>query len=169
MAVDDPDDITSGASPGNANVEPATGDTADSATVQAKRANDKLAEAESSELTAAESTSQVLRPHIRAGQRDELVSRFRASQASALFDPEAMALLEKLQEKPLFTFEELANKIETPQAWLKLAVLVRAYFVEPLDNGVRATPEASEAIRKISSYLSRLDIPNHETETGKEP
>jgi hypothetical protein len=168
MAVDNPDDITSGASLWKANVEPATGDTADSATMQAKRVEDKLAETESSELTAAESASQVVRPRIRAGQLDELVSRFRASQASALFDPEAMSLLEKLQEKPLFTFEELAKLIETPEAWLKLAILVRAYFVEPLDNGVRATPEASEAIKKISNYLSRLDIPNYETETGKE-
>lgn len=161
------DDVTSGGSAGNVNIGMRTGHTADHAVVDTERDSDDIAKAESSGLTSRETARRLPSSSVRASERDALMAKFRAAQASALFDPEAMALLEFLSKKPLFDFGELAEKVLTPVMWVKLAVLVRAYLVEPLDNGVRVTPEGSQALKRVSSYLSRLDVENEGSDLGK--
>jgi len=161
------DEITTGGSAGNVNIGTGIGHTADHAVVDTERDSDDLAKVESSGLTSGETARRLPSSSVRASERDALMAKFRAAEASALFDPEAMALLESLAKKPSFDFGELAEKFLTPVMWVKLAVLVRAYLVEPLDNGVRVTPEGSQALKRVSSYLSRLDVANQESDLGK--
>lgn len=143
-----------------------SGHTEDSPVVGATQDGEDITEIES-ELTSGEISRRL--PSLAKGRSevDKLTAKSRAAQASALFDPEAMALLETLVKKPLFNFQELVEENLTPRMWIKLSVLVRAYLVEPLDNGVRVTMEGSEALKKMSKYLSKLDVETHGADLDK--
>ncbi len=158
------DMVTSGGSLGNANIETQTGQTANYAIVGNEFDSRNLVK-EQSEITMGEMACTLRSSNIRFSEYDAVMAKFRAAQASALFDPEAIGLLESLTKKPLFEFGELAENLTT-EMWIKLAILVRAYLVEPLENGVRVTPEGSQALQKVSNYLARLDTENQEIEKG---
>lgn len=143
-----------------------SGNTEDSPVIRATLDGENTTEIES-ELTSGDISRRLPSLGKDRSEVDELTAKSRAAQASALFDPEAMALLETLVKKPLFNFQELVEENLTPRMWVKLSVLVRAYLVEPLDNGVRVTTEGSEALNKMSKYLSKLDVKTHRADLEK--
>jgi len=159
------DDITAGGPTGNVDIGASASHTADHINIE-RRDIDSSVESESSGLTSGETTHHLSKSVGRTREGDTLKAKFRAAQASALFDPKAMDLLESLSKKPSFDFQELAEKILDSIMWVKLAVLVRAYLVEPLDNGVRVTSEGSQALKRMNSYLLRLDVEDQEVDLG---
>ncbi len=161
------EEITSGGLAKNANVISEAGHTEDHA-VPTEKYIDYASEMESSGLTSGETTHRLpLISGVRASERDALMAKFRAAQASAFFDPEAMALLDSLAKKPLTNFVELAERGLTPEMWVKMAILVRAYLVEPLDNGVRVTLEGMQAMKEVSDFLRRFDVEDQEQDHRK--
>ncbi|MGD0854720.1 MAG: hypothetical protein ABSA18_02825 [Dehalococcoidia bacterium] len=160
-------DITSGGLLGNVDIGTQAGQTADVVLEKDAESDTDYLVTKSSELTSDEYAPKLSSSHIRASERNALMTKYRAAQASAFFDPEAMALLERLTEKELYDFRELADKFTTIM-WVKLAILIRAYLVEPLDNGVIVTPEGYQALIRVKKYLSTLDTENHLSQTEKE-
>ena len=149
-------DITHGGLWENANIASDPYQTADRVIVDGEEEINSV-EVQASDLTLGQASRPIPSSTPRPSEIEQVMADFRAAQASALFDPEAMALLESLEEKPLFDFNELTEIILTPLTWVKLAVLVRAYLAEPLDNGVRITQKGSQALKMMSKYLSILD------------
>jgi hypothetical protein len=65
--------------------------------------------------------------------------------ASALMDRECLMYLAELSNGKIVHANELSKMISEPRSWLKVAMLVRADFVETLDSSVRITDEGLAA------------------------
>jgi hypothetical protein len=150
------DATTSGLST-HANITTAASDTADRADEKQQKDTGIATQLDPSGLTSRGTTRQLPSAGLKLSESDIVMAKYRAAQASALFDPESMALLESFTRKPFINYEDLAESVGTPVTCVKLGILMRAYLVEPLDNGVRVTPEGLQALDRVNRYLSILD------------
>ena len=73
------------------------------------------------------------------------------ARASALMDLRCLEFLEVFMRERELGVETLGDQMETPKDWMKIVLLARADFVEPLDGVLRITSEGDEAWTTFTS------------------
>ncbi len=88
-------------------------------------------------------------------QDDEDARRNRRARANALMDAESLNLLKLFNEHKTFYVEDLSERLDRLTDWLKIALLVRADFIEVLGSTVRVTPDGLAAWKQLDALRSR--------------
>ncbi|GEM_PF-4703582 len=98
------------------------------------------------EITEKEDKSGLLRGH----EEDEDSIRNQHAKANALMDSDCLRFLELFTEKEYFGVDQLADHIGEYRYWLKIALLVRADYLQVLDSTLRITPEGQAALADLN-------------------
>lgn len=88
------------------------------------------------------------------GTRDKNKDSVRSqhAKANALMDSDCLRFLELFTKKEYFVVDQLAKYIEENRYWLKIALLIKADYLQVLDSTLRITPEGLVAwadLRKL--------------------
>lgn len=91
--------------------------------------------------------------------QDEDAEKNRRARANALMDMECLGFLKLFCDKEQLMVDELSNYVTRNKDWLKIALLIRADYLQSLDSTVRITLEGLEAWTELNRLqnLSKLD------------
>jgi len=80
---------------------------------------------------------------------DEASKRNERARANALMDSECLHFLRLFSKNKYFHIDELNEHVKQTSDWLKIALLVRADYLETLNSTIRITPEGQAAWQQL--------------------
>jgi hypothetical protein len=89
----------------------------------------------------------------------DLIVKGERARASALMDANCLKFLGLLYDKRQLSVAAICEHIEKNDDWLKIALLIKADFLENLDSMLRITAEGVEAWAKLQQFkkMSRTE------------
>lgn len=101
--------------------------------------------------TATNPEAELYRGRRNAIESDSFRRRSEQAKAVALMDIGCLRLLGAFCQQGKFYIDSMGELVSTPQDWIRIALLVRADFIEPLGSIVRVTSEGKQAWKDLDA------------------